>query len=164
VNKYRLSIALSLFAFVAVLSAAAANSPSGNDALSVSGKWQLSWQARLGTEQATVELEQDGSKLRGTFHDLHHSCPLSGSIEGKTISFEVQFEEARPYTIAFKGIVNGDNISGTSQAQNTGTSKAYLGHGGEIIQPEHPWTATRPTDPATLRTEKGKAGTLRTSN
>ncbi|MGA9800756.1 MAG: hypothetical protein WBQ68_17205 [Terriglobales bacterium] len=163
-NRYRLASALLLFALVVVLSAAGAESPLGNDGRSVSGKWQLSWQARLGTEQATVELEQDGSKLRGTFHDLHHSCPLSGSIEGQTISFEVQFEASRPYTIAFRGTVNGDSISGTSQAQNIGGSKAYLGHGGEIVQPEHPWTATRPADPATLRTEKGKATPLHTSN
>ena len=162
-NKYRLYIAL-LFLVAVVVDLSGADSPSGNDTPGVSGKWQLSWQARLGTEQAMVELEQDGSKLRGTFRDLHHSCPLSGSIEGKTISFEVQVEEARPYTIAFKGTVNGDNISGTSQAQNIGESKAYLGHGGEIVQPEHPWTATRPGGPATLRTETSKPGTLRTSN
>jgi FlaG/FlaF family flagellin (archaellin) len=163
VNKYLLSAALFLLAIV-VLPAAAVGASVGGDAPSVSGKWQLSWQARLGTEQATVELEQKGTKLRGTFHDLHHSCQLSGTIDGANISFDVLFDEARPYTIAFRGTVDGDSITGTSQAQNIGGSKAYLGHGGEIVQPEHPWTATRPADPATLRTEKTKAGTTRTSN
>jgi hypothetical protein len=89
--------------------------------------------------------------------------PVSGTIEGSTISLDVQFQEARPYTIAFKGTVNGDSISGTSQAQNIG-GKAYLGHGGEIVQPEHPWTATRPADPPSLRSQKSKAGASGTSN
>ena len=162
-TKQYIFLALPLLVLAACLSAVAADTAAEDHVLTVSGKWQLSWQARLGTEQATIELEQDGSKLRGTFHDLHHSCPVSGTIEGSTISLDVQFDEARPYTIAFKGTVNGDSISGTSRAQNIG-GKAYLGHGGEIVQPEHPWTATRPADPPSLRTQTTKAGTSGTSN
>ncbi len=162
--KRFLSLALLLTVSVATLSASGAHSSADDHVSSVAGKWTLSWQARLGTEDAIVELEQDGSKLRGRFHDLHHSCPVSGTIEGINISFDVLFEEARPFTIAFKGTVNGDSISGTSQAQNIGGTKAYLGHGGEIVQPEHPWTATRPGDPPSLRTQETKAGTPGASN
>jgi hypothetical protein len=163
VCKQYMFFVLPLLVLAVCLSSVAADAPAEDRVLNVSGKWQVSWQARLGTEQATIELEQDGSKLRGTFHDLHHSCPVSGTIEGSTISLDVQFDEARPYTIAFKGTVNGDSISGTSRAQNIG-GKAYLGHGGEIVQPEHPWTATRPADPPSLRTQTTKAGTSGTSN
>jgi opacity protein-like surface antigen len=163
VSKQYVFLILPLLVLAVCMSSVAADAPAEDHVLNVSGKWQVSWQARLGTEQATIELQQDGSKLRGTFHDLHHSCSVSGTIEGSNISLDVQFEEARPYTIAFKGTVNGDSINGTSRAQNIG-GKAYLGHGGEIVQPEHPWTATRPADPPSLRTQKTKAGTSGTSN
>jgi opacity protein-like surface antigen len=163
VSKQYTFFILPLLVLAVCVSSVAAVTPAEDHVLNVSGKWQVSWQARLGTEQATIELQQDRSKLRGTFHDLHHSCPVSGTIEGSNISLDVQFEEARPYTIAFNGTVNSDSISGTSRAQNIG-GKAYLGHGGEIVQPEHPWTATRPADPPSLRTQKTNAGTSGTSN
>jgi hypothetical protein len=124
----------------------------------------VSWQARLGTEQAEVELQQDGSKLSGTFHDPHHTCVLSGTIEGKSVSFNVNFTGPRPYTIAFKGTLDGDKIGGISQAKNIEGAGAYLGHGGEIVQPEHPWTAIRPANPPTLQSQEDKAGTSGNSN
>jgi hypothetical protein len=108
-----------------------------------SGKWQVSWQARLGSTTGTLQLQQDGSKLKGTFQDLRGVSPLSGTITGKQISFEVQFAGARPYTIHFTGAVNDDKIEGTSQAVNVGGGGAYMGHAGEVQQPEHPWTAKR---------------------
>ena len=131
---------------------------------SVAGTWQISWQARLGTEQATIELVQNGSRLTGTFHDPRHSAPLSGTIEGRNISFDVEFTGGRPYTIGFKGAVDGDKITGTSQAKNIGDTKAYLGHGGEIVQPEHPWSAIRPGEPAGLRTAIANTGAAGHSN
>ena len=123
----------------------------------------MSWQARLGTEQATIELEQHGSALSGTFHDPRHSCPLSGTIEGNNISFDVPFKGRAPTPSPLR-VLDGDKISGTSQAKNIGDTEAYLGHGGEIVQPEHPWTATRPADPPSLQTQKGKSAVARTSN
>jgi len=82
---------------------------------------------------------------------------LSGTVEGNNISFDVPFQGSRAYTIAFKGTLEGDKISGTSQAKNMGSTGPYLGHGGEIVQPEHPWTATRQADPPSSRTQKGKS-------
>jgi len=156
--KHFFFVVVVLFA-LACLSAVAADSPVADQTPNVVGNWQVSWQARLGTEQATIVLKEDGARLSGTFRDAHHSSSLTGAIEGKNISFEVEFQGSRPYTIAFKGTMEGDKISGTSQAQNIGGTGAYLGHGGEIVQPEHPWTASRPRDPPRLKTQAtGTAG------
>ena len=32
----------------------------------IGGAWQLSWQGRDGSQQATIKIQQDGSKLSGT--------------------------------------------------------------------------------------------------
>ena len=136
-----------LFVFSPVLAismclAAVAEDPATSSA-DLSGKWQISWQARLGTEQATVEFRQVGDKVSGTFKDLHGSEALTGRLQGKQLTFEVQFDGPRPFTIGFSGKVDGEKLTGTSQAKNVGTSGAYMGHGGEVVQPEHPWTGER---------------------
>jgi hypothetical protein len=164
VNTRCFSVILSLLALAVCLSAAAGDVPPEGRSPRVAGKWLVSWQARMGTEQATIELVQDGSKLSGTFHDLHHYAMLSGVIEGKEISFAVEFQGLRPYTIGSTGTVEGDKIGGTSQAKNIGGAGAYLGHGGEIVQPEHPWTATRPANPPSLQTRKANPDTSNNSN
>ena len=109
----------------------------------VSGKWQVSWQGRLGTEQCTLQLQQDGTRLTGTLQDQRGLSPLSGTLGDKQISFEVNFQGPRPFTTRFKGTLNAAGMEGTSQAIGVGGSGAYLGHAGEVVQPEHPWTAKR---------------------
>jgi hypothetical protein len=156
-NKLCSCVAIFLLAVATSLAVVAEDASMVSQPLSVAGRWQMSWQARLGTEDATIELVQNGSNLCGVFHDPRHSSSLSGTIEGKNISFDVPFPGARPYTIAFKGTVDGDKITGASTARNISGSGAYLGHGGEIVQPEHPWSAIRQAEPPSLRTQKGKS-------
>jgi len=112
----------------------------------INGKWQMSWTGRLGTEKCSLDLQQDSAKLKGTFQDQRGSSALTGSVEGNKISFDVDFKGPKPFTTRFTGTVDGDKITGTSQAVGIGGSGAYLGHAGEIVQPEHPWSATRGTD------------------
>lgn len=109
--------------------------------LDVGGKWQLAWQGRLGTEQCALQLEQDSSnRLKGTLQDLHGTSLLSGTTEGKKVVFDVTIQGTHPFTTRFTGTADADKIEGTSQAIGGG---AFLGHGGEVVQPEHPWTAKR---------------------
>jgi hypothetical protein len=123
--------------------------------LDVSGKWQAAWQGRLGTEPCTIELQQDSTKLKGTLQDQRGISPLSGTVDGKKVTFDVQFGGPRPFTTRFTGNVDADKIEGTSQAVGVGGGGAYLGHGGEVVQPEHPWTAKRVSDQLSTPTETG---------
>ena len=109
----------------------------------VSGKWQVAWTGRLGTENAVLDLHQRGSVLSGTFHDLHGDSILSGMVEKSAISFDVQFQGTRPFTISFSGTVEEDAMKGSSKAKGM---TAYMGHGGEVVQPDRPWTAKRVSD------------------
>lgn len=135
------------------------SSPSAAKPPDVSGKWQVSWQGRLGTEQCTLQLHQDGTKLTGTFQDQRGLSSLSGTIDGKQISFEVQFQGPRPFTTRFTGTVDkttdADKIQGTSQAVGIGGTGAYMGHAGEVTQPEHPWTAKRVANQPIQSSETG---------
>ena len=97
----------------------------------VSGKWQVSWEGRLGVEQCTLDLHQEGGKLSGTLQDLHGVSPISGTVVDKEILFDAQFSGKRPFTIRFKGTIdtaaNAVEIKGTSQAVGMeGSGGAYL--------------------------------------
>jgi hypothetical protein len=119
------------------------DTPSSPKPAEIAGDWQVSWTARLGVEKCVLHLQLDGTKLTGTFKDLHGVMPLSGTVDGNKITFEVQFGGKYPFTTRFTGSVNGGKIEGTSEAVGVTGGGAFLGHAGEVVHPEHPWTATR---------------------
>ena len=105
----------------------------------VAGSWQLSWQGRRGAQQGTLDLQQDGSKLTGTFQGPRGSSPLSGNVQGNQISFTVQMGgERRNFSMAFTGNVDGDKMSGS-------ITGGLGGHGGgqDGEHENHSWSATR---------------------
>jgi hypothetical protein len=104
----------------------------------IGGAWQISWQARSGTQQATMQVQQDGSKLSGTFQDSSGSSPVTGNIAGNNVSFSVQIQ-GRPMTLAFTGTINGDKMSGAFQPQGGGSGRGGRGGG----QGNHTWSAVR---------------------
>jgi hypothetical protein len=104
----------------------------------IGGAWQLSWQGRGGSQQATIQIQQDGSKLSGTFQDSGGSSQLTGSVVGNNVSFNVQVQ-GRPMTLAFTGTIDGDKMSGTFQPQGGGGGRGGRGGG----QGNHSWTGVR---------------------
>jgi hypothetical protein len=107
---------------------------------SVAGKWQVSWTGRIGTENAVLLLRQSGTNLSGTFRDVHGVSQVTGKIENAAVSFDVAFQGKKPFTIIFTGTLENGSLKGSSKSKDAG---GYLGHGGEIIQPDRPWTAKR---------------------
>jgi hypothetical protein len=158
VRNYFLAVVFLLTPFGSTFASDAVSPSTAAAPLSVDGKWQLSWQVRLGTTRGTLVLHQTDSKISGTFDDQRGSSQLSGSIEGTTLTFQIQFQGPRPYTIEFSGKVEGDKITGTSVAKNVGDAGAFLGHGGEVVQPQHPWTATRQLDSSSRPDQPGEPG------
>ena len=104
----------------------------------IGGDWQISWQSRNGSQQATMQVQQDGSKLSGTFQDASGSSSVTGSIAGNNVSFSVQIQ-GRPMTLAFTGTIDGDKMSGTFQPQGGGGSRGGRGGG----QGSHTWSGVR---------------------
>lgn len=106
----------------------------------IGGAWQISWERRGGSEQATMQIQQDGSKLSGTFLDSGgNSSQLTGSVAGTNVSFSVQVKARRTMTLAFTGTVEGDKMSGTFQPQGGGGGREGRGGG----QGKHSWAGVR---------------------
>jgi hypothetical protein len=108
----------------------------------LAGPWQISWQGRIGTEQATVDLRPSGQLLQGSFRTSRGSSPLAGTVRGSEISFSVAFPGPPPYRVLFSGVVHEDRIGGQAQPQDV-NGRAFAGHGGEISPLYYSWTAAR---------------------
>lgn len=110
----------------------------------IGGAWQLSWQGRGGSQQATIQFQQDGSNLSEMFQDSGgSSSQLTGSVTGNNVSFSLQIQGRRTMTLAFAGTIDGDKMSGTFQPQGGGGGGGG-GRGGRAGgQGDHSWTAVR---------------------
>jgi len=89
----------------------------------VAGTWKVSVTGAAGNAEQTIVLQQDRSKITGSFKGPKQSGPLEGTVDGKNISFHVRSRVPLDY----KGTVDGDAMKGTL----TGRGKT-----GD-------WTATR---------------------
>jgi hypothetical protein len=108
----------------------------------VAGKWQMSWQGRDGAQQATLQLQQDGAKLTGTFDGERGTVPVAGSVNGNNISFSTQTQGRRNFTLVYTGSVDGDKMTGSFQPQGGHDGGGEHRSGG---QHNHSWTAIRQT-------------------
>jgi hypothetical protein len=108
----------------------------------LAGTWQVSWQGRIGAEQARVLLQPDGLLLTGSFRTARASAPLSGSVQGPKLSFAVDFPGPPAYRIQFSGVVRGNRIEGEAQPQDV-NGGAFAGHGGEVSRAYYTWSAVR---------------------
>lgn len=97
---------------MALASAVAQDAAEDSGAATVSGAWQISFADMNGNpRQATLQIEQDGSRLSGTFQGECGSAPLSGSLQGNQMSLTAK---ARGREISFTGTVDGNKMSGTT--------------------------------------------------
>jgi hypothetical protein len=133
------------FSFLILVSglALAAENPPAN----VSGKWQLSWEARLGTEHGTLQLDQNGSKLTGNYHGHLNSSQVSGTVKEKTITLTLEFPGPHPFTLVFTGIMDGDKMAGKFEIPSV--QSGYDAHGENASPSNYSWNAVRQPDQTT---------------
>ena len=134
-----LCFCLSIFMLMPAFAAAGENAPAD-----VTGKWQISWEARMGTEHAKLQLEQSEAKLTGTFQGRLGAPKVSGAVEGKNIRLNLDFPGAHPFTLIFTGTIDGDKMAGKFDIQ--GVEGGYDWHGENVHPSNYAWTAVRQPD------------------
>lgn len=137
----------------------AQNSGPTEDA-NVSGYWQISWEARIGREQGTIQFQQIAGKISGKLKDRLGNPSFSGDIHGQAISFKIPFEESHPFTLSFAGKVEGNKMSGKFEIQDM--TDGYDWHGENAHPTDYSWTATRETAPAD-RAKQNPSATMEVS-
>jgi hypothetical protein len=131
-------------------------------AQNVTGKWQISWEARIGTERDTIDLTQSEGKLSGTFHGKLGPPQVSGNVDGNHITLRLDFPGTQPYSLVFSGVVEGEKMSGKFEVP--GVDKAYDWHGENVRPSNYTWSAVRqseahaPDPAAATNPPRGPAG------
>ncbi len=92
---------------------------STGEVTSLSGKWLLVWQGRKKAGQVTLNIQQKGSKLTGTFAEGDRSGPLSGSLQAGQVSISVR---GKKRSMIFSGTVEGGQMSGTASDGSSWTA------------------------------------------
>jgi hypothetical protein len=129
--------------------------------VNVSGKWQISWEARIGTERDILDLQQTDSALTGTFLGKFVTPKVSGSVEGKNITLRLDFTGQKAYSIVFTGAIDGDGIEGKTMSgkfEIPGVPGAYDFHGENISSSNYTWSAVRVTDGARSSADAASKG------
>jgi hypothetical protein len=152
-NKNCLHISRWLLLPLLAMAIVAHGQTSAKPPLSVSGKWRLSWQARIGMEQGTLVLEQSGTKLNGSFHSELGTPVVSGTMQEQNISFKLGFAGDHPFAIVFTGRVDGNKMNGKFALD--GMADGYDQHGENVQPTNYSWKATlledhagRPQEPS----------------
>jgi len=112
------TIASSLCAGLVCLSAALAGPAVAQDAaeqaIDLSGEWELVVQSPNGTGTRTLTLVQTGDSIRGTVSSSRASGELEGVVEGDTLTFTaLLMMESGPFPVTYRGTFTEDEMAGT---------------------------------------------------
>src|SRR5260370_26326110 len=92
-----------------------------NTTAKIAGDWQLSVETPHGTMTGPLKVEQDGTKITGSYETEHAGkLTITGKVEGKKVTFSM---DARGMTVTFNGDVDGDKMSGTSDPMGGWSAK-----------------------------------------
>ncbi len=83
-----------------------------NDTANIAGEWQMSVETAHGTMAGPVKMQQEGSKITGTFESDAGKTALTGKVEGNKLTFSM--DAPGGMTLTFNGAVEGDKMSGTT--------------------------------------------------
>jgi hypothetical protein len=114
----------------------------------IAGKWQFSWEARIGTETGVLQLEQSGAKLTGSYRGHLASTKITGSIDANQVNLNFDFAGVHTFSLAFTGTLDGGKMSGKFEIP--GFKNGYDSHGENVRPSNYTWNAVRlPDQPQT---------------
>jgi hypothetical protein len=99
--------------WAAARTAAPAAAPAGTSAIDVTGTWAFQVVSDAGTRTPTVVFAQEGEKLTGRYKSQIGEAPLTGTIKGNALAFQVTLAvEGNSFTLDYSGTVDGNSMSG----------------------------------------------------
>ena len=81
--------------------------------VSAAGIWHLEIQTPQGTGTPTFTFKQDGESLSGQYKGLFGEAPVTGTLKGVAITFNVKVKaQDQDMTITYTGTIEGDTMKG----------------------------------------------------
>lgn len=90
--------------------------------MSADGTWKVSMQTPIGERKLTVALKLAGGALTGKVmgDDGNTTDIFDGTASGDNVSFKAAITKPMPLTLEVKGLIAGEQISGTVSARGIG--------------------------------------------
>jgi hypothetical protein len=91
----------------------------------LTGKWVLSLELSMDTSTPTLELVQEGDKLKGTYAGRYGKFPLAGVLKGRAVQFTVVINaDGQESEMGFTGEVAADGATMKGDAFLEGMGEA----------------------------------------
>jgi hypothetical protein len=82
----------------------------------LSGRWVLTTDSGMGSEDAEMTVIQTGSKLVGTITSRAGTVDYAGTVQGSVVAFDFVLEiHGADLKLDYSGTIEGDTIKGTTQ-------------------------------------------------
>jgi len=90
--------------------------------MSVDGTWNTKVNSPMGVQEGSLEITSSGDSFTGTMKGRQGEQPISGKVDGDTLTWSAQITSPFPMTLEFTVTVNGDAMSGSVKAGAFGSS------------------------------------------
>ncbi len=88
------------------------------DQASVAGTWEITSEGRNGPQTQTLTIQQDGGTIKGTLSGRMGDTPITGTVDGNTIKFQVKRETPNgTFTMDYTATVDGDSMKGKTHTE-----------------------------------------------
>ncbi len=92
-----------------------------DDPAKVAGTWEISMEGRNGTMTQTLTIQQDGSTIKGTMSGRMGDTPITGTVDGNKVSFQVKRESQNgTFVTDYTATVDGDSMKGKMHNERFG--------------------------------------------
>ena len=82
----------------------------------VQGKWNITIKTPMGDKAGVLDLQTEGTVLRGTMSDAdHHAVISDGKVDGNKLSWSAQLTKPMRMNFKFTAVVEADRISGAAK-------------------------------------------------
>ena len=90
--------------------------------MAVDGKWEITINSPMGAQKATLTIKTEGATFTGTMAGAQGEQPVSGKVDGATLTWGSKLTQPFPIDLEFTVTVDGDKMTGSVKAGAFGSS------------------------------------------
>jgi hypothetical protein len=90
--------------------------------MSADGAWKTSVNSPMGVQEGELEITTSGDSFTGVMKGRQGEQPISGKVDGDTLTWSASITSPFPMTLEFTVTVSGDAMTGSVKAGAFGSS------------------------------------------
>ena len=90
--------------------------------MSADGAWKTTVNSPMGVQEGELDITTSGDSFTGTMKGRQGDQPISGKVDGDTLTWSASITQPFPITLEFTVKVDGDSMTGSVKAGAFGSS------------------------------------------